>query len=299
VATLDAILDRLQRRLGTIEGDLAPLGGGITNRNYRLRAAGRDLVLRLPGKDTDLLGISREAERRAGEAAAALGLAPAVVLAEPDFIVTEFVDAAPLHPGRLHADPEPMARALRRFHDCGVHLPVRFWVPDLLEDYAELVRRRGGSLPDGYEDARRMAHDIATALPLTEPVPCHDDLLPANLLGVAGRPQRVVLVDWEYAGMGHRLFDLGNLAVNNEFGGDAEQALLAAYLGAPPTPGQRAGLALMRLMSDAREGAWGAVQSVVSELDFDFTAYAERHFARLQAAIDAGAVKEWLGAAAA
>ena len=26
-----------------------------------------------------------------------------------------------------------------------------------------------------------------------------------------------MLVDWEYAGMGHRLFDLGNLAVNNEF----------------------------------------------------------------------------------
>ena len=28
-------------------------------------------------------------------------------------------------------------------------------------------------------------------------------------------------------------------------------------------------------MSDAREGAWGVVQSVVSELDFDFDGYAD------------------------
>ena len=38
----------------------------------------------------------------------------------------------------------------------------------------------------------------------------------------------------------------------------------------------------MRLMSDAREGAWGVVQSVVSELEFDFDAYASQHFERLE-----------------
>jgi hypothetical protein len=35
-------------------------------------------------------------------------------------------------------------------------------------------------------------------------------------------------------------------------------------------------------MSDFREAMWGVVQGVVSELDFDFDAYAAQHFARMQ-----------------
>ena len=45
------------------------------------------------------------------------------------------------------------------------------------------------------------------------PVPCHNDLLTANLLHDGAR---VRIVDWEYAGMGDRYFDLGNLSINNE-----------------------------------------------------------------------------------
>ena len=39
----------------------------------------------------------------------------------------------------------------------------------------------------------------------------------------------------------------------------------------------------MRIMSDAREAAWGVVQGVISELEFDFDDYAAQHFARLRA----------------
>ena len=37
----------------------------------------------------------------------------------------------------------------------------------------------------------------------------------------------------------------------------------------------------MRFMSDFREAMWGIVQLAISELDFDFAAYAEEHFERL------------------
>ena len=39
----------------------------------------------------------------------------------------------------------------------------------------------------------------------------------------------------------------------------------------------------MRFMSDFREAMWGVVQQGISELDFDFVAYAEEHFERLRA----------------
>jgi thiamine kinase-like enzyme len=87
---------------------------------------------------------------------------------------------------------------------------------------------------------------------------------------------RLWLVDWEYAGMGDPFFDLGNFAVNHELAEEGENALLAAY-------GSDDGdaLVLMRFMSDFREAMWGIVQLAISELDFDFDAYAEEHFERL------------------
>jgi hypothetical protein len=55
----------------------------------------------------------------------------------------------------------------------------------------------------------------------------------------------------------------------------------------------------MRVLSDAREGAWGVVQGVISELDFDFARYARDHFERLTAAVALPAFEEWLAAAGA
>jgi thiamine kinase-like enzyme len=280
VSDLEGLLARLEQRLGAITAGPAVLDGGITNRNYRVSFASRDCVVRLPGKDTSLLGISRQAEREANQTAAALGLAPEVVAVQDDCLVTAYVAAVPSQPEAIRAAPETVARALRKFHDSGVNLPVRFWVPDLLGEYADVVRARGGTLPPQYASAQALAQRIAAVLPLTEPVPCHNDLLPANVLQAG---DRVMLVDWEYAGMGHRMFDLGNLAVNSQFDDAAEERLLSAYFDQPPTVQQRTGLRLMRLMSDAREAAWGVVQGVVSTLDFDFQAYATRHFDRLLA----------------
>jgi thiamine kinase-like enzyme len=294
---MNRILERLELALGPISGPPVPLDGGITNRNYRVSFGERDCVLRLPGRDASLLGISRDAERIAVRAAASLGIAPAVVAADEQCLVTEFLAGEPIGPARLRSEPAPVAAALRSFHDCGAELPVRFWVPDLLESYAETVAQRGGSLPDAYLPAQALADRIAQALPLTDPVCCHDDLLPANVMSVdSGRA--VALVDWEYAGMGHRLFDLGNVAVNCAFDERAEVRLLSVYFGEPPGAGRVAALRLMRLMSDAREAAWGVVQGVLSDLDFDFASYAAAHFERLEGAASGGALEEWLEAAA-
>ncbi len=174
----------------------------------------------------------------------------------------------------------------------------RFWVPELLDSYAEVVRGRDHQLPHAYDEARELVGRIAARLPLNDPVPCHNDLLPGNVLRV-GRPEAVMLVDWEYAGMGHPMFDLGNLAVNAEFGEAEEMRLLEAYLERAPEPPELAALRLMRIMSDAREAAWGVVQNVISELDFDFGTYAGQHFERLAAAAKDPRLEAWLDAAAA
>jgi thiamine kinase-like enzyme len=296
VANVRSILTRLPDRLGAPVDAPIPLDGGITNRNYLVRMTGGEFVVRIPGRNTDLLGIDRRAERLAAERAAALGIAPELVHADQDCVVTAYVTARPVEPGQVGRDPAPFARALRHFHDSGLELPTRFWVPALLVEYEALVQGRGGRVPPPFARAREIVARIAQALPLSAPVPCHDDLLPGNLLvGAEG----VLLVDWEYAGMGHRFFDLGNLAVNNDLDDGAEERLLEAYFESPPTLDRRAALKLMRIVSDAREGAWGVVQALISELDFDFSGYTAEHFGRMERAAGDPHLEEWLNAAAA
>ena len=55
------------------------LGGGITNHNLKVEVDGEVFVLRVAGKDTNLLGIDRSNELAATEAAAAAGIGPEVV----------------------------------------------------------------------------------------------------------------------------------------------------------------------------------------------------------------------------
>ena len=280
-------VERLAPQLGELEGEPAPLAGGLTNHNYRARFGGREVVLRLPGVRTELLGSSREAEREASARAAVVGVAPALLasLEDPPCLVFEFVEGETMTPARLR-DPgstSAVAAALRALHGCEP-IAASFDSFRLVESYAAATREHGGEVPPAYREAAAAAARIEAALAGREaPVLCHDDLLAANLLLLDGGG--VKLVDWEYAGTGDRYFDLANFVVNNELEAAQEEAFLAAYLERPPRPAELAALRLMRVMSDFREAMWGVVQRTVSKLEFDFDAYASEHFDRLLAAV--------------
>ena len=247
---------------------IEPLGGGITNHNFKVRVGADTLVLRIGGRDTALLGIDREVERAASENAAQLGIAPPVVAFVDGCLVTRFVEG---EVGRV--SPTEAGELLRTLHD-GPPAPGRFDSFAVVDAYARLARERGTEPPPPYRAARETAAEIRARRGTTPLRPCHNDLLAANFVHDGIRPW---IVDWEYAGMGDPYFDLANFAVNNGLDADGERELLEAYGG-----GDGAALVLMRFMSDFREAMWGVVQTAVSELDFDFRAYAAEHFERLE-----------------
>jgi thiamine kinase-like enzyme len=248
---------------------IEPLGGGITNRNFKVQADGQEFVLRVGGKDTELLGIDRAAEHAASRVAAELGLGPEVVaFVEPEgYLVTRYVGG---EVGKV--DVGWVGEALRRLHD-GPAVPGRFDSFRVVEAYRATADEHGVAVPPAYEWAKGVAGQIERRRSGAPVRPCHNDLLSANFIGDG---VRLWLVDWEYAGMGDPFFDLGNFAVNQELDEEGEKVLLAAY---GSDDGQA--LVLMRFMSDFREAMWGVVQLAISELDFDFAAYAGEHFERL------------------
>jgi thiamine kinase-like enzyme len=257
------------------------LGGGITNHNLKVEVGGETYVLRVAGKGTNLLGIDRAVELAATEAAAALGIGPDVVeFVEPEgWLVTRFIEGEIPSVERMR-EPDMLARvasALRVFHG-GPEIPGTFDSFRVVEIYRATALERGGSVPDAYEWAHGVATRIEARRSADAPVPCHNDLLNANFLDDG---ERLRIVDWEYAGMGDRYFDLANFSINHELDGTQSEALLVAYLGEARGEDLDA-LELMRFMSDFREAMWGVVQSAVSELDFDFDAYAAEHFERLR-----------------
>jgi thiamine kinase-like enzyme len=250
--------------------ELDVLGGGITNRNFKVTVGGERYVLRIGGKDTELLGIDRAAEYAASLVAAQLGLAPEVVAyVEPEgYLVTRYVGGAV-----GDVDVARVGALLRRLHD-GPDVPARFDSFRVVEIYRQTALEYGVAVPPAYERAKEIADSIERRRASPEPRPCHNDLLNANFISGGGH---LWIVDWEYSGMGDPFFDLGNFAVNHELDESGERALLAAY-------GSDNGdaLVLMRFMSDFREAMWGVVQQGISELDFDFRAYADEHFERLE-----------------
>jgi len=250
--------------------ELEPLGGGITNHNFRVRVGDELFVLRIGGADTEQLGIDRSVEHDASLAAAELGIAPEVVaFVEPEgYLVTRYVEG---EVGRARV--EEVAPLLRRFHE-GRPISGRFDAFRVVEAYADTAREYGVAAPRAYEHARELAARIEARRGRVPLHPCHDDLLAANFIHDG---TRLWIVDWEYAGMGDPAFDLANFAVNNGLDEDGDRELLALYGDA-----DEQAHVLMRFMSDFREAMWGVVQQALSELDFDFAAYAEEHFERLE-----------------
>ncbi len=302
MSQLQPYLDRLTPLLGPVEGEPEPLEGGITNRNYRATFGGGEHVIRLPGRDTELLGIDRAAEGAAASAAAELGIAPPVtaLLEDPPCLVCAFVPGRQVTEADLRGPGllETLARTLSELHGSGVSVDASFSAFRVVEAYRSTARERGASIPDDYAGAHACAERIEAAFggPDHDPVLCHNDLLAGNLLV---QDDSLRIVDWEYAGMGDRWFDLGNLAVNNGLGADEEERLLTAYFGEPADDRRRASLALMRYMSDFREAMWGVVQGTVSDLEFDFGGYAREHFDRLAATGADDRFEDWLDAATA
>jgi thiamine kinase-like enzyme len=272
---------------------VTPLGGGITNHNFRIDRGGESFVLRLVGENTDLLGIDREVEYAASQAAAAAGVAPEVVhfIRPEGCLVTRFVAGRTIGEDEIGqpAVIRRVAQALRTIHGLPP-IPGTFSAFAVVRDYAEQARRLDVRFPRDFDLLRARLAEIESSLPSFDPCPCHNDLLNANFLEAGGR---LYVLDWEYAGMGDPYFDLGNFSRNHGFSEDQDRTLLEAYVGRA-TPGRLARLRLMRIASDMREAMWGLLQSGISHLDFNFRDYADRHFQRAAEGIGDPHWSEWL-----
>jgi thiamine kinase-like enzyme len=292
--TVDEAISRVPQWANAGDLKVSPLGGGITNSNFRVDTGGESFALRIAGADTDLLGINREYEYAANLAAGKLGIAPEVIyVIHPEgYLVTRFITARPFPPEEI-TQPDNIRRVMeivRKIHSMP-EIPGAFSVFRTVENYAETARRYHVEFPENFDWLIGRMNEAEAAL-MTDPEPlrpCHNDLLNANFL----IDDRIYVLDWEYAGMGDIFFDLANFSDHHELSDEQDHWLLECYFG-KVTDKQIAHLKIMKVMSDLREAMWALVQIGISELDFDYRGYANRFFARVFENINDPRWDQWI-----
>ena len=292
--TVEQAIARVPMWQNATDIKVLPLEGGITNRNYRVDVGDESFHLRLAGENTGMLGIDREHEYGAAQVAGELGIAPeAVYFIRPEgYLVTRFIPGRPILPEELR-QPEnvrQVVEALRKLH-ATQSIPGVFNSFQVVRDYTKIARRYNVEFPENFDWLIKQMNDAEAALNTQSlsPHPCHNDLLNANFL----LSDKLYILDWEYAGIGDIFFDLANFSNNHELSEDENRLLLNCYFG-EVTPRNIAHLNIMKMMSDFREAMWGQVQIGISDLDFDFKEYANKHFERLTRNIQNPSWKQWL-----
>jgi thiamine kinase len=190
---------------------IEPLGGGTVNAVYRVDSLQGRFVVRLDGAAWRRPGVDRARELTVHRAAAAGGIAPAIVVAAPDqqgLLITEY------HEGRLWQESDydqvamlrRLGERLYELHCLPVPAAEAFDPLQVGQDYARLIaaehRALLASVMQRLEQACQGLRQAARA-----PAIVHGDLWQGNLLEGA----RLWLLDWEYAQLTDPLMDIACL----------------------------------------------------------------------------------------
>lgn len=264
-----------------------PLGGGITNVNHLATDGRRKAVVRL-GSDIPVHQVMRFNELAASRAGHAAGVSPAVLHHEPGLLVIDYIEGRTLEAEDV-AEAAMLPRVLdlvtRAHRAMPAHLrgpTLAFWVYHVIRDYAARLVEEAGPRARLIPDLLAAAATLEAATGPVEIVFGHNDLLPANLIDDGAR---LWLIDWDYAGWGSPLFDLGGLAANNGLSPAQEAWMLETYFGAPPDAARLRAYRAMKCAAALRETLWSMVSETHSTLDFDFADYTETNLARFRAAM--------------
>ncbi|OMF23968.1 choline/ethanolamine kinase family protein [Paenibacillus sp. FSL H8-0259] len=204
---------------------------GLTNQNYIITNGIRKLALRISGGNADRLGIKREAELAAMQAAADLGIGAEVVYfsTETGHMVTEFIDGVKWNDADAGTDVnmKRIADTLRKVHALPP-VPYAFSPYQDITDRIQFAARHQLGLPGDLDEFLEKLAAIQQARASNGQQQlglCHNDLFTNNFLDDG----TVRLIDWEYAGMGDIMFDLA--CVCSAYSLPQKETFLACYFG--------------------------------------------------------------------
>jgi thiamine kinase-like enzyme len=270
------------------------LKGGLSHRVVRIEDGGIVRILD-PAVSEAGLGIPVGQEIENTRRAAETGVGPRVerVLTDPPGLVLEFLSGRTLREDDMR-DPariQRIAEACRRLHSAR---PFGNAFSPFAKARELLARceRHDLPVPDGYTDRLADLAEIESALAKqpARPVPCHNDLLPANLIDDG---HRVRIIDYQLSGMNDPAFELGDIAAEARYTPDLTEKLAAAYFGPEMSESLLARVRLHVIVSNLAwtlwfSVHWGLLAGHAADATFDYGAEAAGKWQRAVADLDSG-----------
>lgn len=277
----DAVISRIPALSGVGDLDVTPLEGGLTNTNYLVAGGGEQFVVRIVGGNARILVADRRVEEAAMRRAVEAGIAPElVVFFQPEgHVVTRYLaDAHPLTTAEFssHEMIPRLAKRIKQVHELE---PIE----GLSDPYADIrqwltvLEGRGTPLPIRLEGLFERVWAIeAERMPIAKNdlVLCHNDPYHLNFLDDG----ELWLIDWEYAGMGDVMYDLGFVAYMLD--DEGRDLLLSSYFGSVDER-RRRDLGSLICVVLCWNACWSLIQADGGVAGVDYLAYAERFLDRV------------------
>lgn len=267
-----------------------PLNGGLSNQTYKLVCGGNVYVLRIYGKQTEYLKLTRSSEVDVMRSMSDARVAPIVLYTHDSerYVLIEYVEGRQISGEDLllperqqliinHMKAVHAADVIGR--DCSPYHLIESYLrgADLLkvrrpEGLSALLNRMEGISYNRSND-KTYNHRF-----------CHNDFYTFNLI-LSEDGKKLSIVDWELSGTGDVFFDLAAIPFTNRFTADQEKAWLTLYFSEFEEE-QYHILQDMKFINMLRECAWGLLHSGLDQEkvnhEFDYYKHVEHTIDRLQ-----------------
>ncbi len=268
-----------------IDVRITELSGGITNKLYRIRSDIGDYTVRIYGDKTDLF-INRDYEAQAIREMAKIGVGSEMIKYMPEIGVTivEFIGDSIVLTNEHFLDQSlypKIVDPIRRIHESAVKLK------NIFNPNVE-VNKMFAILTD--LDAHYPEFDIAGTLerleklsaiiniPESEYTACHNDLLADNFILINEDARHkykapMYLIDWEYAGMAPKYYDIADMFQEILVPRESEKQIVEEYCSGHEFDRVLYYIDLFKPFPDIYWFLWSLIQLNISKIEFDYYNY--------------------------
>lgn len=207
-----------------------PIKHGLTNESWLVRTKQDDVVVRISNPAEQALQIDRQSEAAVLAVVSEAGIGPDVILCDPAqrLLITRYLGDTWTEADAVQDDNiGRLGQLFRRLHRVPPPASIqRVELSDTLESYFHTLQERGIQPALTAKALRERALQVALKLRENSAATlCHNDVHHLNVTDDG----TLRLLDWEYAGVGQRLFDLASVCVYHKYDKMQREQLLSSY----------------------------------------------------------------------
>ena len=264
---------------------ITELSGGITNKLYRVQSEKGDYTVRIYGDKTDLF-INRDYEAQAIREMAKIGVGSEMIKYMPEVGVTivEFIGDSIVLTNDHFLDKSlypSIVDPIRRIHQSAVQLKYLFNPKIEVRKMFTILNDLGAHYPEfdiaGTLERLDKLSDVIN-IPESEYTACHNDLLADNFILINEDARHkyeasMYLIDWEYAGMAPKYYDIADMFQEVLVPRESEKQIVEEYCKGREFDQNLYYIDLFKPYPDIYWFLWSLIQLNISTIEFDYYNY--------------------------